>query len=241
MDIERYRKHIIISQIGEKSQKLISNSSVLVIGAGGLGSAAIIYLAYNGIGKIGIVDYDIVEISNLNRQILYNYNDIGKKKISIINNKILKINPNIQVDTYDLKINSKNIKNILKKYDFIIDAVDNIETKLIINDNCVKLKKPFSYAGIDKFAGSTLTVIPEKSPCLRCIFKNIKKTPKNPGVFGPVPGILGTIQAAEALKYCGKFGNLLTNKILYINIFSMEFRYTNIKKSITCPICTGKS
>ena len=232
---ERFLRHFIIREIGKKGQKNISKGKVLVVGIGGLGSPAITYLVANGIGKIGIVDYDTVDITNLNRQILHYPEDIGRKKIKSALEKIKKINPEIEVQSYDIKITEDNAQKIFNEYDFIIDATDNLKTKLLINDICVKIKKPFNYAGIDTFFGSTITVNPGKSACLRCIFKNInEEVKKTIGVFGPVPGILGTIQAAEALKFVGKFGKLLTDKILIIDIYHMDFRVVETKISKNC-------
>ncbi len=239
MNLKRFERHFLLPKYDEESQKLIFKSSVIVIGAGGLGSPAIIYLAANGIGKLGIVDFDTIDITNLNRQILYDINDINNDKVSVAREKIAKINPDVQIESFKLKLNNDNIRDIIKDYDFVIDAVDNIETKLLINDACVELRKPFNHAGINNYAGSTITVIPEKSACLRCIFKNFKKDSSKSAVFGPIPGILGIIQAAEALKYCGKFGNLLTNKFLFIDLYSMQFRITQIQRDENCYLCGG--
>ena len=230
----RFLKHYIINEIGKKGQENISKGKVLVVGAGGLGSPAITYLVSNGIGKIGVVDYDKVEISNLHRQILYYQEDVGKYKTLSVVDKIKKLNSNVEVDIYNLKLSDENGEDILKNYDFVIEATDNLKTKFLINDLTVKLKKPFSYAGINIFKGSTMTVIPGKSACLRCVFKNLNYDDREIGVFGTVPGIMGIVQAAEALKYIGGFGELLTNKMLIADILKMEFRTVDIPENDNC-------
>ncbi len=240
MDKKRYERHIIIDEIGEKSQRKIGSGSVLVIGAGGLGSSAIIHLAANGIGKLGIADFDIVEISNLHRQIIHFTDDIGKSKILSAAEQVQKINGDVKVETYNYKLTKENTFNIIKNYDFVIEATDNMESKLLINDLCVKFKIPFNHAGINKFFGTTISVIPGKTACIRCIFKNIKEHEKKiSGVFGPVPGILGTIQAIEALKYIGDFGELLTNRMLFVDTYYMDFRVTEVKRFHKCSACGG--
>ena len=208
------------------------------MGAGGLGSPALIYLTANGVGKIGIVDYDKVDITNLHRQILYNPSDIGKLKTEAALKNLKEKNPEVEIKIYNRKPDKDN-SDFLKEYDFIIDATDNIESKLLINDLCVQIGKPFSYAGINKFFGSTITVIPGNSACLRCIFKNIKKKHKDWGVFGIVPGIIGLIQATEAIKYWTNTGKLLTDRVLFLDLFRMEFRITEVMKDENC-LCSKR-
>ncbi len=235
MDLKRFERHLIIEQIGEQGQKRIKKSSCLVIGAGGLGSSAIIHLVANGIGKIGIIDFDVVDITNLHRQIIHCTDDIGKEKVISAYEKVKKINPDVEVEIYNLKLDEKNGLEIIEKYNFVIEATDNLSSKLLINDLCVKAKVPFSHAGINKFFGTMITVIPGKSACLRCVFKNIKPSEREIfGVFGPTPGVVGTIQAAEALKYLGKFGELLTNKILFVDLYFTDFRIVNVSISEDC-------
>ncbi len=234
---ERFLRHYIIKEIGKQGQENISKGKVLVVGAGGLGSPAIIYLAANGIGKLGIADYDTVDITNIHRQIIHYKDDLKRKKTESAIDKIKKINEKVELEIYNFNITDNNSEEIFKDYDFIIDASDNIKTKLLINDTCVKLCIPFNYSGINSFFGSSMTVVPGKTACLRCVFTNInEEIEKETGVFGPVPGVLGTLQAAEALKYVGKFGNLLTDKMLTIDVFHMEFGTINVLKSDKC-IC----
>ncbi len=238
MEKDRYYKHYIIPEFGKEKQERLKEFKVLVVGAGGLGSPALIYLIANGVGKIGIVDYDKVDITNLHRQILYNPSDIGKLKTEAALKNLKEKNPEVEIKIYNLKLDKDN-SDFLKEYDFIIDATDNIESKLLINDLCVQIGKPFSYAGINKFFGSTITVIPGKSACLRCIFKNIKKEHKDWGVFGIVPGIIGLIQATEAIKYWTNTGKLLTDRVLFLDLFRMEFRITEVMKDENC-LCSKR-
>ncbi|MBR1397619.1 MAG: HesA/MoeB/ThiF family protein, partial [Selenomonadaceae bacterium] len=170
--LERYSRHIILEQVGGKGQKKILNSKVLIIGTGGLGSPAAMYLAAAGVGTIGLVDYDVVDLSNLQRQIIHQTSDLDKPKIKSGKETIEAINPDVTVKTYDELVNSSNIADIIKDadYDFIIDGTDNFPAKFLINDACVLLKKPFSHAGIIRFQGQTMTYVPDKSPCYRCVF-----------------------------------------------------------------------
>jgi len=239
--IERYSRHIILKQVGGKGQEKILNSKVLIIGAGGLGAPAALYLAAAGVGNLGIVDGDVVDLSNLQRQIIHFTPDIGKKKVDSAREKINQINPDVKVTTYNEKVYAKNILNIIKDYDFIIDGTDNFSAKFLINDACVIAKKPFSHGGILRFQGQTLTYTPQ-STCYRCIFdqpppKGAVPTCSEAGILGAVAGMLGTIQAAEALKYILGVGELLTNKLLTFDALNMEYRTINLKRNRNCPIC----
>ena len=170
--LERYSRHIILQQVGGKGQKKILESKVLIIGTGGLGAPAAMYLAAAGVGHIGLVDYDVVDLSNLQRQIIHQTQDIDKLKIKSGEETINAMNPDVQVHTYDELVNASNIIDIIKDqdYDFIIDGTDNFPAKFLINDACVMLKKPFSHAGIIRFNGQTMTYLPGESPCYRCVF-----------------------------------------------------------------------
>ncbi|MGA1862080.1 HesA/MoeB/ThiF family protein [Deferribacter thermophilus] len=241
-DIERYSRHIILQEIGVEGQIKICESKVLIIGAGGLGSPVALYLAAAGVGTIGIVDMDNVELSNLQRQIIHFTDDVGKPKVESAAEKIKKLNPNVKVETYNEKITSKNILELVSRYDFVVDGTDNFASKFLINDACIFAKKPFSHGGILRFIGQTLTVIPGESACYRCVFKfppppDAVPTCASAGILGAIAGMLGTIQAAEVLKYITGVGNLLTNRILYFDSKDMTFRNINIKKNEKCPVC----
>lgn len=241
LQVERYSRHIILKQVGVKGQEKILYAKVLIIGAGGLGAPAALYLAAAGVGQIGIVDQDVVEISNLQRQVIHFTPDIGKKKVDSAREKINQINPDVKVRTYFDRVNAKNVLQIINDYDFVIDGTDNFSAKFLINDACVLAKKPFSHGGILRFQGQTLTFIPE-STCYRCIFDQPPPEGSVPscsqaGILGAVAGILGTIQASEALKYILGIGELLNNKLLTFDALNMEFRTISLKRNQHCPIC----
>ncbi len=239
--LKRYNRQIIIDEIGLKGQEKLLNASVLVIGAGGLGSPATIYLAAAGIGTIGIADSDIVELSNLQRQVLHHTSDLGKKKTESAKKKLAALNPGVTVNTYNFFVDSNNISGLISKYDFIIDATDNFKSKFLINDACVINSKAFSHAGVQGFEGQTFTYLPGHS-CYRCIFSRPPDNgdvpePAEAGVIGFVPGIIGTIQSGEAIKYLLGIGDLLLDKILVFNGSKYDFKIMNIKPDPECPVC----
>lgn len=243
--IERYARHIILEHIGIEGQRKLLNSKVFIIGAGGLGSPVALYLAAAGVGSIGIADADTVDLSNLQRQVIHTTNDIGIPKVTSAKDKMLAINPDIEVKTYQSFINKDNIQNIIKEYDFIIDGSDNFATKFLINDACVLMKKPFSHGGILRFTGQSMTVLPGKSACYACVFDSPPPPESTPtcssaGVLGTIAGMLGTIQATEAVKYLTGCGELLSDKLLIFDALSMDFDKINIKKNEECRVC-GKN
>lgn len=246
MEISRYERQMILPEVGTEGQKQLKNSSVLIIGAGGLGAPAALYLATAGIGRIGIADGDKVSITNLQRQILYNKGNIGVNKVDSAKESLERLNDNIEIETYPYFITAQNITAMIKKYDFIIDAADNFETKFLINDACVIASKPFCHAGILRFEGQIMTYLPGKTPCYRCIFQEIPKAGSIPGcgqagIIGAVAGIAGSIQALEAIKYCLHAGELLVGKMLIINGLTMQFRIMKFgKKSSACRVCGNK-
>ena len=240
--LERYSRHIILQNVGGIGQKKILESKVLIIGTGGLGSPAAMYLAAAGVGTIGLVDYDFVDLSNLQRQIIHSTNDLGKSKIQSGKETINALNPDVEVKIYDKQVTASNIADIIGDYDFVIDGTDNFSTKFLINDACVLLKKPFSHAGIIRFQGQTMTYVPDKSPCYRCVFptmppKDAIPTCRQAGVLGVLGGVIGTIQATEALKYILGVGELLTGFLLTYDALTMTFRKIKIKHNDKCAIC----
>jgi len=242
--MERYSRHIILKEVGSKGQKKLLASKVLIIGTGGLGAPAAMYLAAAGVGTIGLVDYDHVDLSNLQRQIIHSTADINKPKVISGKETINNMNPDVNVVTYREWISSTNITDIIKDqdYDFIIDGTDNFPAKFLINDACVLLGKPFSHAGIIRFQGQTMTYVPRQGPCYRCVFKNppppeVVPTCKQAGVLGVMGGIIGTIQATEALKYILGLGNLLTGKLLTFDALTMEFRKIKLPNNKKCQVC----
>lgn len=240
--IERYSRQIILKEVGSKGQKKLLASKVLIIGTGGLGAPAAMYLAAAGVGTIGLVDYDKVDLSNLQRQIIHSTQDVDKPKVISGKETINNLNPDVNVVTYNEWISSANIAGIIKDYDFVIDGTDNFPAKFLINDACVLLEKPFSHAGIIRFQGQTMTYVPGQGPCYRCVFKNppppdAVPTCKQAGVLGVMGGIIGTIQATEALKYILGLGDLLTGKLLTFDALNMEFRKIKLPRNKKCEVC----
>ena len=244
--IDRYSRQIILKKIGTAGQKKLLKSSVLIVGAGGLGSPIAIYLAALGIGNIGIIDKDNVEISNLNRQIIFSTSDVKKDKSSVAINKLKKINPDIQVQSFSKKLTIKNINNIAKNFDLIVDGSDNFRTRFLINNYCLKNKKILVSGAISKFDGQvyTFNFSKKKSPCLRCF---IPKVPDNPdvdnceyeGVLGTLGGIIGSIQANEVVKEILGIGDTLCGHILIIDALKLTFRKVKLNKRSDC-YCYGK-
>jgi molybdopterin/thiamine biosynthesis adenylyltransferase len=240
--IERYSRHIILKEVGGKGQKRLLDGKVLIIGAGGLGSPAALYLAAAGVGVLGIADADVVDISNLQRQVIHHTTDVGKPKVMSAREKMEAINPDVRVNTHQTRINAGNILDIIKDYDFIIDGTDNFAAKFLINDACVMAGKPYSHAGILHFIGQTMTVKPGESPCYRCVFPTPPPPDSIPtcaqaGVIGVLPGVIGSIQATEAVKFLIGVGELLTGRLLIYDAEGMEFRDVPIRKNPRCPVC----
>ena len=244
--IDRYSRQIILKKVGVIGQKKLLKSSVLIVGAGGLGSPIAIYLAALGIGKIGIVDKDNVEISNLSRQIIFETNDVNKNKSSAAISKLRKINPDIQLKSFNKNLTIININQIAKKFDLIVDGSDNFRTRFLINDYCLKNKKILVSGAISKFDGQiyTFNFSKKKSPCLRCF---IPKMPRNPdidnceyeGVLGTLAGIIGSIQANEVVKEILGIGDTLCGHILIIDALKLTFRKVKLNKRSDC-YCNGK-
>ncbi|HMN03907.1 MAG TPA: molybdopterin-synthase adenylyltransferase MoeB [Geobacter anodireducens] len=240
--IERYSRHIILKEVGGKGQNKLLDGKVMVIGAGGLGAPIALYLAAAGVGTIGIADADVVDLSNLQRQVIHFTPDVGKPKVESAREKMEAINPDVRVRTYQEWISAANIARIIADYDFVIDGTDNFAAKFLVNDACVLAGTPYSHGGILQFDGQTLTVKPGESPCYRCIFpapppKDVIPTCARAGVIGVLPGVLGTIQATEAIKYLLGQGDLLTGRLLTYNALRMRFREVPVKKSARCPVC----
>ena len=242
--LERYSRHIILKEIGVKGQKRLLNARVLIIGAGGLGAPAALYLAAAGVGTIGIADADVVDRTNLQRQVIHTTEDIGKKKVDSAAETMRQINPDITVNAYYEYVSSANILKLIEGYDFILDGTDNFPAKFLINDACVMVKKTFSNAGIIRFKGQLTTVIPGVSPCYRCIFRNpppkdAVPTCKQAGVIGAMGGVIGSLQAMEAIKYITGAGELLTGYLLTYDALTMEFRKIKLPpRGKGCAVCS---
>ena len=241
--IERYSRHIILKEVGAKGQKKLLGGKVLIIGAGGLGAPAAMYLAAAGVGTIGIADADVVDLSNLQRQIIHATKDVGIPKVQSAKETMEAMNPDVTVNTYHTFVTSRNILDLVKDYDFIIDGTDNFPAKFLINDACVMAKKPFSHAGIIRFQGQLMTYVPGEGPCYRCVFKNppppdAVPTCKQAGVIGAMGGVIGSLQAMEAVKYLLGVGDLLTGYLLTYDALKMEFRKIKLPEHVhNCAVC----
>ena len=237
-NLKRFEKQIILKKIGIAGQKKIINSKVLIIGMGGLGCPLLTYLAASGVGNIGIVDHDKVEISNLNRQVLFSFEDIGKFKVERAKIKIGKINNKIKIKVYKKKITHDNIKSIIKNFDIICDGTDNFKTRYLINDQCKKRKKILISAAISKFDGHLFKFnFKNKGPCYRCFMPEIPPLENNcqtEGIFSPVAGILGSLQANEVLKTILGFKNDIKNQIIIFNSINTNFRNVKLNSNPRC-------
>lgn len=239
--IERYSRHIILQDVGVEGQIKISEGKVLIVGAGGLGAPVALYLAAAGVGTIGIIDGDVVDLTNLQRQVIHFTPDVNKAKVLSAKEKIEQLNPDVKVIAYQELLSTYNIFDIIKEYDIVVDGTDNFPTKFLINDACVLAQKPFSHGGILRFEGQTFTYTPGNA-CYRCVFDsppppNVVPTCSQAGVLGSIAGMLGTIQATEVLKFLIDKGELLTNRILTFNALAMDFRTIAFRKNPNCPLC----
>src|SRR5437867_1582184 len=242
-EIRRYSRHLILPEVGVAGQKTISSASVLCIGAGGLGSPIAMYLAAAGIGKIGLVDFDTVDFSNLQRQILHGTEDVGKPKTESARETIKSINPNVEVILHNTRISSENALEIIGQYDIVVDGTDNFPTRYLTNDACVLLKKPNAYGSIFRFEGQASVFAPHLGgPCYRCLYPEPPPPGMVPscaegGVLGVLPGIIGCIQATEILKLALGKGSSLIGRLLLFNALEMKFRELKLRRDPQCPLC----
>ncbi len=240
--IEKFSRQIILKDIGIIGQKKIFSSKVLIIGAGGLGCPVAEYLSRAGIGKIGIVDNDKIELSNIHRQSLFGTPDIGKLKVEVVKNKIKLINSNTKVKAYKIRLNKKNFEKIINEYDYIVDGSDNFQTKFLLNDTCLKYKKNLFTGAVSKFDGHIFNFnFKKKIPCLRCFFQDLEPSEdflncESEGILGTTAGAVGIILTNEILKKILKIGKELNNYILILNFFNLSFRKVKISKYKKC-IC----
>jgi molybdopterin/thiamine biosynthesis adenylyltransferase/rhodanese-related sulfurtransferase len=241
-EIRRYSRHLLIPEVGLEGQKKLKNSSALIIGTGGLGSPVSLYLAAAGIGRIGLVDYDVVDSSNLQRQVIHGTSSIGKLKVESAKAKLLDLNPDIQIDVYNEPYTSENALRIAKDYDIILDGTDNFPTRYLTNDVAVFLGKPNVYASIFRFDGQVSVFYAKEGPCYRCLFPEPPPPGLVPscaegGVLGVLPGTIGTLQATEALKVLLGIGEPLIGKLLLYNALDMSFDFVKLKKNPNCRVC----
>lgn len=241
-EIQRYSRHLLLQEVGISGQRKLRASSVLIVGIGGLGSPVSMYLAAAGIGRIGLVDPDVVDITNLQRQIVHGTSKLGIRKIESARERLLDLNTEVQVDIYDEAFNTKNALKIAQPYDVIVDASDNFSTRYLINDLCVLSGVPKIYGSVFRFEGQVSVFWSERGPCYRCIFPEPPPTGVVPssaesGVFNVVPGVIGTIQATETLKILLDIGESLIGHLLIYDSLSMRFEDVRLKKNPRCKIC----
>ncbi|MDR3230633.1 MAG: molybdopterin-synthase adenylyltransferase MoeB [Synergistaceae bacterium] len=240
--MERYSRHIILREVGVKGQKRLLESRVLIVGAGGLGSPAALYLAAAGVGTVGIADADSVDLSNLQRQVIHRTADVGRPKVQSACEAMEAINPDVRVREHQTFVAADNVLDLIGDYDFIIDGTDNFPAKFLINDACVLARKPFSHAGIIRFQGQLMTYVPGQGPCYRCVFESppppdATPTCRQAGVVGAMGGVIGSLQAMEAVKYIVGTGGLLTGALLTCDALKMEFRRIALPRRSDCAVC----
>ena len=239
--VKRYSRHIIMGDVGSSGQRKLMQSKALIVGAGGLGSPSAIYLALAGVGTVGIVDFDVVEISNLQRQILHHSGDIGRPKIQSAIDNIYAYNPDVKVVPHEVRLESDNAMKIISQYDLVINGADNFATRYLVNDACYLLNKPLVDGSILIFDGQATVFLPGQG-CYRCLFPSPPPPGMVPncaeaGVLGALTGLVGSIQATEALKYFLGIGESLSSRLLLIDALSMSFREVRLKRNPACPLC----
>ena len=241
-EIFRYSRHLILPEVGLEGQKKLKRARVLLVGVGGLGSPAALYLAAAGVGTLGLVDFDVVDATNLQRQIIHGTRTIGKRKLDSARDRIEDLNPNVKVEAHETPLTSRNALEIIRTYDIVVDGTDNFQTRYLVNDACVILGKPNVYGSIYRFEGQASVFATGDAPCYRCLFREPPPPGLVPscaegGVLGVLPGIVGTIQTTEALKLILGIGESLAGRLLLIDALRMRFRTLNLRKDPTCPAC----
>ena len=239
---DRYQRHLNLPEFGLEGQRALLDSSVLLIGAGGLGSPLALYLAAAGIGRIGLMDFDVVDISNLQRQVLYQTSDVGKPKVEVARQRVQALNPDVDVTIHPEQLTSKNALDVFAPYEVVIDGTDNFPTRYLSNDACVLLGKPTVYGAILRFEGQASTFDASRGPCYRCLFPEPPPPGQVPscaegGVLGVLPGIIAMIQATEAIKLITGIGELLIGRFLHYDALTMEFKEFRFQKDPECPLC----
>ena len=241
----RYSRHLVMPEVGPEGQQKLKRASVLVVGAGGLGSPVALYLAAAGVGRIGLVDFDAVDVSNLQRQVLHGTSDVGRPKLASAKERIAGINPFVQIDTHATRLTAENALELIRPYDLVVDGTDNFPTRYLVNDACVLLNKPNVYGSIFRFDGQASVFWAAKGPCYRCLFPEPPPPGSAPncaegGVLGILPGIVGTIQATEAIKLILGKGRPLVGRLLLVDALEMTFREMKLEKDPACPVCGHK-
>lgn len=240
--LQRYSRHILLKEVGVEGQVRLNEGRVLVVGAGGLGSPVTLYLAAAGVGTIGIVDNDAVDLSNLQRQIVHATQDVGRHKVASASETLQSLNPEVTIKAHKFRLCADNVMSLIKEYDFVVDGTDNFSAKFLVNDACVLSGIPFSHGGVLRFAGQAMTVLPGESACYRCVFRqpppdDAVSSCSEAGILGAIAGILGTIQATEVLKFITGTGELLTNTLLTFDALTMDFRKIPLSRQEDCQVC----
>ncbi len=241
-ELARYGRHIRMPEVGLEGQRRLGDASVILVGAGGLGSPAALYLAAAGVGRLGLVDHDAVELSNLQRQILHDTDGVGSPKLSSAKSRLHQVNPHVEIETYYTRLTAANALDVLRGWDFVIDGSDNFPTRYLVNDACVMLGTPFAYGAILRFEGQASVFGAHDGPCYRCLFREPPPPELVPncaeaGVLGVLPGIVGSMQACEAIKYILGIGDSLAGRLLLVDALRMEFRMLEIRRDPECAVC----
>lgn len=237
-EIQRYKRQLIIKNFGEKSQKILKDSIITVFGCGGLGCPTATYLAASGVGKINLIDFQMPELSNLNRQVMHFEEDLGKKYKSVsLKEKLQQINSSIDIESFSLKIDENNI-NMFKDSDVLVDCLDNFNIRYLLNRFSLKEKIPFVHAAVESFYGQVTTVIPDKTPCISCLFPNVKDKEGEFPIIGPTCGVVGSISAMEVIKVLTGIGETLSGKLLKVDLKYMEFETINFNRKEECTDCS---
>ena len=241
-EISRYSRHLIMPEVGMEGQRKLKSAAVLLVGAGGLGAPLAMYLAAAGVGRIGLVDFDVVDASNLQRQIIHSQDYLGKPKLESAKNRLQGLNPHIQIDTYETHLSAANAREIIGEYDIVADGTDNFPTRYLVNDACVMLSKPNIYGSIFRFEGQASVFHAQEGPCYRCLYPEPPPPGLVPscaegGVLGVLPGIIGTIQATEVIKLIIGRGEPLIGRLLLFDALRMRFRELKLRKHPDCPVC----
>ena len=241
-ELRRYGRHLVLPQVGTDGQRRLKNARVLLVGAGGLGSPAALYLSAAGVGTLGLVDFDVVDITNLQRQVIHGTSDLGRPKLDSASDRIRDINPHVHVEQFDTALNSTNALGIAKEFDVIVDGTDNFPTRYLVNDTCVLLGIPNAFGSVLRFEGQASVFATPDGPCYRCLFREppppgLVPTCAEGGVLGVLPGLVGTIQATETIKLIVGAGDSLAGRLLLIDALTMQFRTINVQRDPECPAC----
>jgi molybdopterin/thiamine biosynthesis adenylyltransferase/rhodanese-related sulfurtransferase len=241
-EIQRYSRHLRLAEVGESGQLLLKRARVLVVGVGGLGAPATLYLAAAGVGRLGLVDFDVVEHSNLQRQVIFGTSAVGRSKLAVARERISDLNPNVDVVAHDMRMDGHSALDIIEQYDVVVDGSDNFATRYLLSDACVLLGKPDVYGSVLRFTGQASVLSRKDGPCYRCLFPSPPNPDETPscaeaGVLGVLPGIIGSIQATETIKLVLGKGGTLTGRLLIFDALEMRFRELRVGKNPDCPIC----